>query len=94
MFGRNKPADPASQVVIPFLAEPRRVASPRVEPKMIQTIPFSPTWLPFSATDRSEKSPSAPLQAERDAADAQPLPVIVAEDDPVSRELVRTLLEK
>lgn len=93
MFGRNKPADPALEGVIPF-PEPRAVASPQTEPKMIQTIPFSPNWLPFPAAARPDKSPSASLPPERDTTDAQPLPVIVAEDDPVSRELVRTLLEK
>lgn len=94
MFRRNKPADPALEGVIPFPTEPRRVVSPRVEPKMIQAIPFSPNWLPFPAAAPAQKSPSAPLDQERDAADAQPLPVIVAEDDPVSRMLVCTLLEK
>ncbi|MBA3962349.1 MAG: response regulator [Chthoniobacterales bacterium] len=82
-------------MVIPFAAETRRsTVSPRPEPKEIHAIPFSPNWLPVPEASPSSKVASAPVGRSRSPEDAQTLPVIVAEDDPVSRMLVCTLLEK
>ena len=61
---------------------------------MLTPIPFSPSWLP--SPDAAVPNPARPVSSKevRDTDETQSLPVIVAEDDPVSRELVRTLLEK
>ncbi len=81
---------------MPFVAEARTASAPdAVEPaQVMQPIPFSPNWLPFP--DGASPSGGKPVSSAegRETGNIHSLPVIVAEDDPVSRELVRTLLEK
>ena len=55
-------------------------------------IPFSPNWEIPSEPPTNDVSP--PVVSAPRVGGANSLPVIVAEDDPVSRELVRTLLAK
>lgn len=83
--------------MIPFVAEARVDTAPRVQlPSQVLTpIPFSPNWLPSANVAVASGGRLAPDAANGGkAVENYSLPVIVAEDDPVSRELVRTLLEK
>ncbi len=93
MFGRDRSVPPQPKELFQFVAAPRaELASPATETsKTLKAIPFSPSWLPAAAGASSAKG--EPVSA-TPPGDAELLPVIVAEDDPVSRELVRTLLEK
>ena len=97
MFGRQKPAPPEGKVVIPFVAVSPAVSSAAQEKapdNSIKAIPFSPNWLPSTAAASAERTGVSPVDSMKNGAAPESLPVIVAEDDPVSRELVRTLLEK
>lgn len=62
--------------------------------QVMQPIPFSPNWIPFPDGASPTGGRSASSEDGRGVEETHSLPVIVAEDDPVSRELVRTLLEK
>ncbi len=88
MFGRQKSAPGKEEELI---AWPAPVAATS---KILKEIPFSPNWLPSPQPAPEEKRDPGSRSQGFEALQAQPLPVIVAEDDPVSRELVRTLLEK
>ncbi|MDQ3118399.1 MAG: response regulator [Verrucomicrobiota bacterium] len=93
MFGRQKFPAPALKVIYP--ATVRNASAPEGGANALQAIPFSPNWLPFPDAGPSPSADQVAV-ADADASElkAAPIPVIVAEDDPVSRELVRTLLEK
>jgi len=85
MFRRIPPSP------LPPLAEPS-VAPREKQDKVLATIPFSPEWLPEAEVASIPIKSLAPAENGESEA-VRPLPVIVAEDDPVSRALVCTLLE-
>ncbi len=96
MFGRPKSETTEPKVVVPFAAEePVEAAIPRRDAgNVLPPIPFSPNWAPSLATASDATVKRTPTLDERRLSEPGALPVIIAEDDPVSRELVRTLLEK
>lgn len=96
MFGRKRSAPLEPKEPTQFGAAPRaEVASPATQTtKALKAIPFSPGWLPTAAGEPAAEGKVAATRPGPSPGDAELLPVIVAEDDPVSRELVRTLLEK
>lgn len=93
MFGRQKSPGAESEAKPPLATPPETEFSPVTGDKVLKAIPFSPSWLPSPAATLLVESDTSRSVSIEKALAPDSLPVIVAEDDPVSRELVRRLLE-
>jgi DNA-binding response OmpR family regulator len=57
----------------------------------MKTVPSAPKWIPFSPP--WESAPAAPREIAATSLD-QTVPIIIAEDDPVSREIISAAVSK